>query len=288
MVQTGPSFAKMVEVIAGAADLVLKPVNILQEITQQDVLAKLQATNAAIGAAADSAGDHTVIGQLKSWVANTTTGYPVWLPQAPSGDRPVVYADAKNGHYWKNNAISTAAAVLTENLDWSAWNASGISPGFGLQRPPLTNLSPVIAGVDTVIVTGLTVVVQGLIAADPDVGGTAYGAAVADIPGYVNETDTYVSVPAGGVVEAYDNGVHTVLTPVSVLGVSRFVTSFTPTRSAYSYNGSAVEGVDYAAVADRNMLGIVIPNFDSSPNSFVESVAVYALQPEVDLPTLSA
>lgn len=68
-----------VEVVAGFADLTLDPTNLALEATMQDILTGVTATNtkldtlqAAIGDAADAAGDPTVIGLLKQIAENTT------------------------------------------------------------------------------------------------------------------------------------------------------------------------------------------------------------------------
>lgn len=66
-------------------------------------------------------------------MAGGTDTPPSWLPTAPSGDRPVIYADFVNERYWGNGNILTAAQLFVEDAaNWGTWSETAIVPGQGL------------------------------------------------------------------------------------------------------------------------------------------------------------
>jgi hypothetical protein len=235
--------------------------------------------------------------------------FPSWLPTAPSGARPVIYADFKNGHYWGNGAVTDAATLFVHNSNWGGYDpAIDIVPGSGLGGPNTGStgnpaIDPSFYG--TLLTTGFT----GVIAwhfDDPtkllSYFGPLNGIGMTDnafnnyYDGDCAVTSPLTSNPPGlgfqGQLENPTGNSGDILTsyPSTTNGTFAFNVVFG--TQAMSANGSSI--ITYPSTTPSEPLTIVgitaiyaadNPSFQAPV--WMTTAAIYAPQPNTDLPTLS-
>lgn len=230
-------------------------------------------------------------------------GFPVWLPQAPSGDHPLVYADFKNGHYWADGAETDAATLLQENTAWGSYDPVSIVPGSGLGSSLPDNnsapvLNPALASVITLITSGATVV---KLCDVPNLAGLyAYDCEFNQLPDFNTQywSELFVSPLGGGTdnsilgaVNQTDNLTETldVMTDPGIYGHAYTITT---AQLDWAVNGVAETGITPTEVPTFpwNFICIQQAQQDASnPDNvgYMQSIALYAPQPTADLVALS-
>jgi hypothetical protein len=209
--------------------------------------------------------------------------FPSWLPQAPSGDRPVIYADFANGNYWGNGATTTAAALFTQNLDWGPFDPATIVAGLGLGASTFDAQPTIVADFYAdLLTTGFTFVST---TNTPDTSDYHFIASVelADFPGFTNEytgniaTSADVTAPGHALHKAAPVATH--VTGALTIGFSEI---------ALCVAGGEVF-VDASAVPVTPLTNIALfSKWSATKPSYLQSFALYAPQPNIDLQALSA
>lgn len=223
-------------------------------------------------------------------VTDVADGLPAWVEalRAPSGDLPLVAGDFANDRYWMDGALSTVSAVFVADASWRPWDpVTDITPAAGitaLSNGPI--LSP--AAIALLPAGATQVLIATMDDADTQSITGIYGDFTTADPYY----QTALSSPLAGksLIEAYS------ITPsqdvtVSVIedalaGVNSFAVTHTPTRIAGSLNGAAVVAAT-AAAPDLPFAALTIATSATTAIAFA-LWAIYAPQPEADLPALSA
>jgi hypothetical protein len=205
--------------------------------------------------------------------------FPVWLPTAPSGDRPVAYADFKNGNYWYSGAIGTVNGWLA--------NTALVVANTGLVKTNADANDPMV-GVPLAYATALNWTrVTNFVSTDTSNG--TYLLAI------LNDADTQEIGTLGGALvqlSAYDDtgGTRIINSAVSGTGFSgKIATTWTAAKSALSVAGGAV-GTDTSAFSATPTISNYGGFETAGPTTYVFTIAsdaFYAPQPDADLPTLS-
>lgn len=222
------------------------------------------------------------------------SSYPPWLPQAPSGDRPSVFLNFANDHYWANSAQQIVAAIISDPALVSA--GIGLVPDSGSNSP--TVISDALAGM--IASSSGTVVMEYIMAAQ------ASDSLIICVNNSDDSAELYVVNPNANngrnVISAYDasNNQETcdtigISTPV-ILGTNKSAWNYSASKMVASTNGDAniTGNASPNPLSFTNINEVVIGAFDGvSPpihggHFTLVTLAVYPIQPEVDLPTLSA
>jgi hypothetical protein len=227
--------------------------------------------------------------------------FPVWLPTAPSGDRPTIYADFVNGNYWGNGAVTTAVALFEHNADWGDWNPACIQAGLGLSPTDLTGSNNCWAQVvstfyGSLLTTGATFVTIGHA---PDITGSGqydFEADLWDDPGFTAQSGAFpliyfdTNATPGNVVEFYnglDSRVDGPTPPTVATAKVAYTVATTPTMS-YSFNGASILSIASGTQPNPwTNIGLAVNVYGNLGAGYMTSIAIYAPQPDADLPTLS-
>lgn len=224
---------------------------------------------------------------LDSFAPPSSGGLPAWLPLAPDGSQPLLYADFKNGNYWASGAEVAAGDTVYENLDWAPFDLSQIVAGTGLTSAsgstgPTIRETPL----GSTFVDGMTVVTSYRCS---DAVSSNAGVYIQDFPNYDNSADVSISSNSAenALLEATGFAGAT-LAGAIIDGTNVLASNFTPDRAAASLNGDVVSAADITTTTPYNSLAIQPFSLSAAPNSAVLSIAVYVLQLETDLPAMSA
>jgi hypothetical protein len=214
--------------------------------------------------------------------------YPDWLPTAPSGDRPVIYADFVNGNYWAAGQTRALGDLFVQNDAWGTWVPdSAVSPGNGLDfssgyAQPTVNhayIGPVVS--ECTIVWESTALTSG-----------SWGPVQADLlelPGFTVDGATKVKGQSGfGTSAAYwslagNSASSGLIGTPSLVAVAYTVYS---DHTLGSINGQAATSTAVQA-APASPTDIAIAEGSGLAGLFMRWFSVYTPQPDADLPTLS-
>lgn len=227
--------------------------------------------------------------------------FPVWLPQAPSGDRPAIYADFVNGNYWGNGAETTAGALFEHNANWGDWNSACIQSGLGLAPTDNTgnnNCWPQIVSTfyGVLLTSGATFVTTG---SAPDITGSEqydFEADLWDDPGFTAQAGAFATqyfngqVIPGTAVQLY-NGLDSrsdapILPNINNNKLSYTVKATTP--MSYSLNGASILSTSSGIQPNPwTNIGLAVNDYGTLGVGYMTSVAIYAPQLDSDLSALS-
>lgn len=211
--------------------------------------------------------------------------FPVWLPQAPSGDRPTVYADPVNGHYWYDGAEGTADGIFAD--------PSKIADGVGFVLPEGEAPSGFTGGAATALLSAnWTVVVTAIKDGNDDVFTLQNGDDSCEIDfGWSNDGTTI----GGGLGEYNDADSRSAdLTSLNIPYVPGSVTmagTRTVAKDVCSFQGSAIAANTTPLTSTTTVTQAWVGPYSGGTASVqitLEQIAIYAPQPDADLPTLSA
>lgn len=223
--------------------------------------------------------------------------YPVWLPQAPDGSYPYVYADFVNGHYWGGSAELALSTLLVSNADFAGtFNTAHVEAGVGLKEDTSSNTSfPVVASAyATEILAGTTAVMnieQGNAQTIAEIG-------MYKLPSYSHGNSIYikpsVGFPGSSRIEQYlynDSDYADKETSLaSEAGDYRTAVTMTPTKNVQSTNGSATETVapPGSSAPDVTHVGFGMGGTNNALTpAIILNIAFYAPQDDADLPGMS-
>lgn len=232
--------------------------------------------------------------QPESSGVESSGGGEVWPPLAPDGSQPVFYADFKNGRYWADGVESADPfSLFHADADWGGFvPAEAIVPDLGLINPNSQDFtgSPVVNAdlLGSLLVDGFTALIVWTSVAG---AGSAASLGVVEVPAYAY--DLYVGYSDEPGVEITAFGAAPVDKPFTLAdtteeGPNALAVNYTPVRVAGSENGSDPAGV---ALVDTGTPpnAIALTSTIAGPFSgYTTDWAVYPLQEEADLPTLSA
>lgn len=228
---------------------------------------------------------------------------PVWLPRAPSGDYPVIYADFKNGHYWGNGAETTPDLLFEHNANWGDYNPASIQAGLGLGPTTILNSGDawpqvVASFYGTLLTTGATFVLTGHAS---NITTDSYFDIEADLwddPGYTAQYGAFVqdffsawsgSGSPGQFVQIYNAAANADNGPLaSAAHDIKLAYSAISSPMFYSLNGGATTSISSESPPNPwTNIGLTVHNNTTPGEGFMTSIAIYAPQPNTDLPTLS-
>lgn len=217
--------------------------------------------------------------------------FPSWLPLAPSGDAPIVYADFVNGLYWASGAIQpTADDLFFSDPDWGPFDSSAIVPGSGF--PFDSNNSPSV--IQALIAAALAALPVTLLATLYTPDQITFGSYLGDFEVFepTFAYDGYIDVMGGGPglfaeVRSPDGSGSTVdgLPQLYAGGVVTAAANFSQTDTVGSVGGTA--NVTSTAADPGVSPTSVVFTTTSGVNGFLRVAAVYPGQPDADLPLMS-
>jgi len=218
--------------------------------------------------------------------------YPDWLPTAPSGDRPHIYADFANDHYWADGAIRTLTELWVENTDYGTFDTANVVAGQGLLTT-LGNSSPTVnrSLLSTTLPT-YTVVMSAIITDLDSADVVSFEVDAVDLPSFDADSSAIIYYSQIGdkklLGEFLNYNGDSAFTP-SVDGVSPTAAAFNiyTDKAVGSLMGSSITSTAvHAAPAAPTDIGIQSSAIASN-TGYLQTVAIYDLQPDADLPTLS-
>ena len=219
-------------------------------------------------------------------------GFPVWLPTAPSGDRPLIYADFKNGHYWADGGIVASTDLFYTNPAWGTFDPASIVTGFGLAMLTSAHARPSI--VHTYLTFDLkncTVVYRIHIGGDLTNYSVGSEIDVWQSPDYTYDAwGEYTGSSGSGspLPPIYASPDATTVSGSAIALAVDMGNAFTVTglKTTGSMNGGVITSVTGGAPGvDPTDISVVC--IGSDPLNFLTSFAIYAPQPDADLPALS-
>jgi hypothetical protein len=218
------------------------------------------------------------------WLPNPGP-YPDWLPTAPSGDRPDIYSDFVNGHYWAAGSVRTLTN-LWGSSSITTFNPASVVPGSGLDMttgaPSLQNpyfleiaggATVVVAvNLDNVLSDGYVINVQNISADFANSQTVQFGS----FSSHHMQIDLFPPNP---------NGSDVFSAAVSTAASMALAATFQPAQTIGSLQGGAV----YMTANDPSETAAQIFAISCGADSagYVTTVAIYQPQPDSDLPTLS-
>jgi len=207
---------------------------------------------------------------------------PAWVEalRAPTGDLPVLAADWKNGRYWLYDAEAAETDLFEQNTDWGSYSAGSAVPGSGLagSNPILT------AGAKTVVGDQCTV----LFVAKFSAGNKYVSLEYTDLPDYVSQRYAqFCTAGFSSLVEIYETAQDVLVNlDNATTGSSQKMAA---TVGINHFAGSA-KGQTPALTAEPETpakpytdIGIAVAS-----GTYLELIAIYEMQPDSDLPTLSS
>jgi hypothetical protein len=213
----------------------------------------------------------------------------------------MIYADFVNGNYWGNGAVTDAATLFVANADWGNWNPAAIQAGQGMGANGASGGGePTIARtfLTSVFAAGGTVVAVTNCPASADLAYTFEldfwddPAFSSDYFGGFNQAGANFSGPAYSRI-GISNPLGSTpdlgnVTPISVGTGMAFTIPASGADMAYSFNGGAsVMLASEAPPVAWTDIGIYSYYDTLGAPGYLATLAIYAPQPNVDLPTLS-
>jgi hypothetical protein len=205
--------------------------------------------------------------------------------RAPSDDLPLIVADFKTGRYWMDGAEVEEDDIFEANVDYGAYTPGGVVPGSGLpkSRPVLNAAAAAVAGDEATIV----------IAARMSSTGQSFGLDYTNAPSAGAQRYMQMlsdeSGPGMCFVESYDGVQDVICNPDAVVGAG--VTHKLAATLGLTHLAGSSDGQDPAVTASPttpavpyDTIGIIMLG---STGGFIESLVIYPVQPDADLPTLS-
>lgn len=216
--------------------------------------------------------------------------YPVWLPQAPSGDYPVVYGNFKDGHYWANGAVVGVDDVFYADTNWGDWDSSVVVPGSGIPPAVPSNQPAIVQALIAGVLGSLpatVVVTTSVIGAD--FSSNLVECDVYDTASFDFDASAQIANPSSGAFHLH------VSAPSDGSATDGDISSVATLAMAFNvYSDQIVGSLNGRATitASGGDPGILPDSVALDPSSqllsgFVAAIAVYASQPDADLPTLS-
>jgi len=228
---------------------------------------------------------------------------PAWVEdlRAPSGDLPIIALDFENERYWRSdtNAEILESDMLEQNDDWGYYTAGQVAPGLGLTDAEIGTTVPVgghygsygvfKSDIATLIGDEVSVVMKQ---SCPTNTGWSYFF-YTDLPDYTAQRFYQGHQLAVNIlIYAYEDGVQDIKQHVvtDATALVPFKTAFTieQTRQALSKDGAAIVTLSNTTMGTPyTHICIGAPGTDGTDIGYLQSLVVYPVQPDADLPTLS-
>ncbi len=220
--------------------------------------------------------------------------FPVWYPTAPSGDRPLDFASAKDGHYGKSDGTANFVSLTT--ADWID-DTSHLTGGTGLVLTTPDAIPNILGNYQTNLLAANFTRVIAFTLLNPGTPQSGVVSAISDSDDN-NEVVAYFNADNTIYLDDYNagsDGRNLTSAPAVADGTTINILAFTRTQAklVLSLNGADIFSDDTPFVDPIILEGAGYGSFyndgtvSSTATVTIISDAIYAPQPDADLPTLS-